>query len=157
MTIKVSQRSDYTFKYNRKLGRHGWLRLTPAYSVKLVEELLENDFNSKTILDPFSGTATTGLASAERGKESYLYEINPFLIWFGNAKCRKYSKSEIDQASSIADLAVKKVTPLTLSNYWVPNIHNIERWWCASTLKILSTLRQELTVLCGEPFNVISK
>lgn len=151
MTIKVSQRSDYTFKYNRKLGRHGWLRLTPAYSVKLVEELLANDLTSKTILDPFSGTATTGLASAERGKESYLYEINPFLIWFGNAKCRKYSKLEIEQALSFADLAVKKLTPLNISGCWVPNIHHIERWWCGSTLQILSILRQELTEVCGEP------
>ncbi|MDM8543640.1 hypothetical protein QUF90_21410 [Desulfococcaceae bacterium HSG9] len=40
--MKITQRSDYTFKYNKKLGRHGWLRLTPAYSVKLVTEIIDN-------------------------------------------------------------------------------------------------------------------
>jgi hypothetical protein len=43
MALKVKQRSDYTFKYNQKLGRHGWLRLTPAYSVKLVSQAKQQE------------------------------------------------------------------------------------------------------------------
>ena len=39
----MKQRSDYTFKYNKQQGRHGWLRLTPAYSIKLVKEILNPD------------------------------------------------------------------------------------------------------------------
>jgi DNA modification methylase len=38
------------------------------------------------ILDPFSGTATTGLVAAEEGLSAQLFDINPFLVWFGNAK-----------------------------------------------------------------------
>ena len=30
----IRQRADYTHKFNAKMGQHGWLRLTPAYSVK---------------------------------------------------------------------------------------------------------------------------
>lgn len=151
MDAKVSQRSDYTFKYNRKIGRHGWLRLTPAYSVKLVEELLLVDKDSSLILDPFSGTATTGLAAAESGKKSYLYEINPFLIWFGNAKCSHYIDSDIDKAKLFATKAVNALSVNHIANYWVPNIHNIERWWCGATLPIISSLRNELASICGEP------
>lgn len=156
MDAKVSQRSDYTFKYNRKLGRHGWLRLTPAYSVKLVKELLESDNNSELILDPFSGTATTGLVSAEFGKQSYLYEINPFLIWFGNTKCSQFSDSDIKNASSTVKSVVRNILLKTTSDSWVPPIHNIERWWCGSTLPIIAALREEITVLCGEPGNDVS-
>ncbi len=156
MDAKVSQRSDYTFKYNRKLGRHGWLRLTPAYSVKLVKELLEGDNKSKLILDPFSGTATTGLVSAEFGKQSYLYEINPFLIWFGNTKCAQYSESDTKKASSAAKSAVHNLSLKVTSDCWVPPIHNIERWWCGSTLLIIAALRKEITLLCGEPGNDVS-
>ncbi|WP_423910497.1 DNA methyltransferase [Candidatus Spongiihabitans sp.] len=151
MDAIVSQRSDYTFKYNRKLGRHGWLRLTPAYSVKLVKELLEGDTKSKLILDPFSGTATTGLVSAEFGKQSILYEINPFLIWFGNAKCAQYSNSDIKKASLAAKNAVHNLSSNAVLDFWVPNIHNIERWWCGSTLPIIAALRNEIVTLCGEP------
>jgi hypothetical protein len=67
MRSTVQQRSEYTFKANRSLGRHGWLRLTPAYGVKLVENLLSSVNTEAIILDPFSGTATTGLVAAERG------------------------------------------------------------------------------------------
>jgi hypothetical protein len=151
MSTVITQRSDYTFKYNRKLGRHGWLRLTPAYSVKLVEEFLENDMESKIILDPFSGTATTGLVSAESGKDSFLYEINPFLIWFGNAKCQKYSKRDLFNSLSIAQSAIKNIMANLSPHCWVPNIHNIERWWCSSTLRILAALRHELSELAGKP------
>ena len=63
----VSQRADYTFQFNRHLGRHGWLRLTPAYSVKLVEEILQTVPPESRVLDPFSGTATTPLCAGYRG------------------------------------------------------------------------------------------
>lgn len=151
MDTKVKQRSDYTFKYNSKLGRHGWLRLTPAYSVKLVEELLDADVESGIILDPFSGTATTGLVSAERAKQSYLYEINPFLIWFGNAKCRSYTSGEIDQTKSLSHTAINAIETRLESDCFIPKIHNIGRWWCKATLPILAALRCEIKQLVGPP------
>ena len=46
--VEIETRSDYTFKYNSKLGRHGWLRLTPAYSVKLVKEIIQKDCIKKS-------------------------------------------------------------------------------------------------------------
>ncbi len=36
----LAQRADYTHKHNAESGRHGWLRLTPAYSLKIVGEIL---------------------------------------------------------------------------------------------------------------------
>ncbi|MCC6599581.1 MAG: DNA methyltransferase, partial [Crocinitomicaceae bacterium] len=85
LSLDIERRTDYTFKYNSRFGRHGWLRLTPAYSVKLVRELIKKDCTeSSHILDPFSGTATTGLVAAELGFHATLFDINPFLIWLGN-------------------------------------------------------------------------
>ena len=36
----MKQRADLTFKENLLRGRHGWLRLTPAFSVKVVHQIL---------------------------------------------------------------------------------------------------------------------
>ena len=59
---KINQNAQYTFKYNTSMGRHGWLRLTPAYSVRLVEEILsELEYSPQCVLEPFSGTGTTEL------------------------------------------------------------------------------------------------
>jgi DNA modification methylase len=148
--LDVSQRADYTFKYNTNLGRHGWLRLTPAYSVKLVHEIIREDCQKgDMILDPFSGTATTGLVASELGFSSVLYEINPFLIWLGNIKCRNYPEKELEAlrkqfAECIEALAVCHA-------HWIPPIHNIERWWHKDTLTALASIRSRLVETFGEP------
>lgn len=146
----IKQRSDYTFKYNRNLGRHGWLRLTPAYSVRLVHGLLNGSDVEKNILDPFSGTATTGLVAAEKGFNASLYEINPFLIWFGNAKCQNYSETEIEVLKNKVSI-ILSCLGTNIENCWVPPIFNIERWWNTETLKIIAKLRHLIVLHFGEP------
>lgn len=147
----VKQRADYTFKFNKTLGRHGWLRLTPAYSVKLVKDLIAEDPASLNILDPFSGTATTGLVAAEHGNLARTFDINPFLIWLGNLKCRSYTAEELAKVKTGISLAVDSVEPAIEAEHWTPPIFNIERWWSAGTLKILSALRTGLVQQFGEP------
>ncbi|GAB6394510.1 MAG: DNA methyltransferase [Bacteroidales bacterium] len=146
----IERRSDYTFKYNANFGRHGWLRLTPAYSEKLVREIIAEDCKKgDKILDPFSGTATTGLVASELGFSSVLCEINPFLIWLGNIKCQNFSVKELDLLQQRFDKCLEFVE--VSNNNWLPPIHNIERWWHTDTLCILSSIRQRLVETFGEP------
>ena len=142
--MTITQRTDYTFKYNQKLARHGWLRLTPAYSVKLVKEIIDSIRGSAFILDPFSGTATTGLVAAEQGLSAHCFDINPFLIWLGNAKCRHYSNDELEKLKVGINQALIECHEGVKKENWLPNIHNITRWWCEQTLKVLAALRQAL-------------
>jgi len=146
----IERRSDYTFKYNIHFGRHGWLRLTPAYSVKLVREIIAEDCKKDdTILDPFSGTATTGLVASEMGFSSVLYEINPFLIWFGNVKCQNFSTYELALLQQRFDKCLEMIEIST--DNWLPPIYNIERWWHTDTLCVLASIRQRLVEAFGEP------
>lgn len=147
----VTQRADYTFKYNRSLGRHGWLRLTPAYSVKLVKGLLEGLRRDVRVLDPFSGTATTGLVAAEQGNSATTFDINPFLIWLGNTKCRNYSRRDIDNIKEKVEVALGRIEGLLETPNWTPPIFNIERWWAPHTLKVLAAFRKSLVEQFGEP------
>ena len=71
----LQQRADYTYRFNSKTGRHGWLRLTPAYSVKIVEEIIEKHPEARRVLDPFCGTGTTALSAAYHGHELSLIHI----------------------------------------------------------------------------------
>lgn len=149
--MKVRQHPEYTFKYNRMLGRHGWLRLTPAYSVKLVKEIVDKVPDNSLILDPFSGTATTGLVAAELGLSAHCLDINPFLVWFGNAKCRHYPDTELKKLKSRVEKALTQCKTICHQENWIPGMHNIERWWCGGTLKSLATLRQAIVNQFGEP------
>lgn len=151
MSSTISQRADYTFKYNQSLGRHGWLRLTPAYGVKLVEKLLISADKDDIILDPFSGTATTGLVAAERGNNAFAFDINPFLVWLGNIKCKNYSEKYVNYIWQKVNQALIEFKEIIEIENWIPKIFNIERWWSGLTLKIISSLRTALINQFGEP------
>ena len=149
------QKTDYTFKYNAKRGRHGWLRLTPAYSIALVKEILQCDslFSAdnpaRNILDPFCGTATTGVVAAEYGMNCTLYDINPFLIWFCKIKSKNFKANVLDDItkklrSDVMDLKLQE------SEFWIPPMKNIERWWSKDTLLALSTLRNYIITNWGK-------
>jgi hypothetical protein len=147
----MKQRADYTFKFNSSLGRHGWLRLTPAYSVKLVKETLKGETPESLVFDPFSGTGTTALVAAELGLNAALNDINPFLIWLAETKCRNYSQSALAQAADELEEIVSQAKSRLDSENWLPDIHNIERWWDRATLKSLSALRNSLVEIGGLP------
>ena len=151
MSYTIQRKSDYTFKANRNIGRHGWLRLTPAYGVKLVEKILTSVDRDSIILDPFSGTATTGLVAAEQGYQAFTFDINPFLIWLGNAKYRNYNQDCLIDILKKVKLAFKEYKSLISQDNWTPQIFNIERWWSSYTLQILAALRISLVNQFGEP------
>lgn len=138
----MRQRSELTFKQNRQHGRHGWLRLTPAYSVRLVEQILAVDGEqAQVVFDPFSGSGTTALCAAYRGKTGVATDINPFLIWLANAKARSYDAVAISSFQHAAQLAAVAAAddagPLAAR----PALSNIERWWRPAALTFLLRLK----------------
>ncbi len=147
----ITRRPDYTYKYNRSLGRHGWLRLTPAYSVKLVNELIASLPSGSVILDPFSGTATTGVVASESGYASTMFDINPFLVWLGNAKLRLLQREEAELLRGVALEVTSLSWDIPETDLWHPNIKNIERWWNKETLINLAKLRAALAATIPEP------
>lgn len=138
----LKQRADYTYQYNRHIGRHGWLRLTPAYSVKLVEEILRGKDPGLSVLDPFSGTATTPLCAGYHQHNAIGYELNPFLAWFGQVKTRGYSSQDLQRLeTSIRTIVSELRHPAGIASCAPPPIHNISRWWNAEELEFLCTLK----------------
>lgn len=128
-----------THKGNLKHTRYGWLRLTPAYSVHLVSDLLDtHQEKNPVVLDPFCGTGTTALVCAERGIESDTTDINPFLIWLTRAKTFSYKTEEITTFEKVSNLVVEKMLAAELELMWVPSLHQIEKWWDEQTLKTIS-------------------
>ncbi|MDQ2809673.1 MAG: site-specific DNA-methyltransferase [Chloroflexota bacterium] len=152
MSLSVAQRADLTFKHNRTQGRHGWLRLTPAYSVKVVREILDTAGVLQRVLDPFSGTGTTGLVCAEEGIACDLVEINPFLAWVAAVKTATYSGTDVATAGDVAYAVVQRaLLPRAAGEpLWIPPIQHIERWWSAERLAVLARLFHELRCLQAE-------
>lgn len=141
----LRQNAGLTFKGNRNAGRHAWLRLTPAYSVALVRENLAGVEQGAKILDPFSGSGTTGLYAVERGLVADLLDINPFLVWFTKTKTRNYADGDLAAAPDVREEVLRLAASFsTAAHVWQPPIHKIERWWSPSDLKLLRGLRVAL-------------
>src|SRR5262245_52044495 len=105
----LRQRADYTHKFNLKTGRHGWLRLTPAYSVKIVEEIVSQCDRRVRVFDPFCGTATTALSAAYHGHDAVTTDINPFLVWLGQAKTAHYRAATLEAAKDATSAVLRLV------------------------------------------------
>jgi hypothetical protein len=140
----LRQRADYTHKFNLRTGRHGWLRLTPAYSVKIVEELLGKYSRPLRVLDPFCGTATTGLSASYHGHDAVTTEINPFLVWLGRTKVAHYPMTAITRTRDACAAVINLVKRKAVHPVPPPPIHKIERWWSAKTLDFLCLLRSAI-------------
>jgi SAM-dependent methyltransferase len=144
MGEQLRQRAEYTYKFNAKTGRHGWLRLTPAYSLKIVEDLVVGHANAQRVLDPFCGTGTTALCAAYHGHEGVTTDINPFLVWLAHAKIARYSPASIETTRNACKQVLDLVAARAIDPVPAPPIFNIERWWSSETLEFLRLLRASI-------------
>ena len=125
------QNSYLTHRANAGAGRHGWLRLTPAYSVRLVRERTRHLPAGAVVMDPFSGSGTTVLAAAEHGCDGRAVDFNPFLVWLGNAKAASYPDVLLRETRETIPRLAERATQWAAEApaLWAPNLHNIDRWW----------------------------
>ncbi len=137
---RLLQRADYTYQFNIHSGRHGWLRLTPAYSFKIVEEIINDCPAGVRILDPFCGTGTTALCAAQHGYCAVTTDINPFLVWLARAKTRQYAAQVIESARRACDKVVDLATTHNARPISPPPLSHIERWWDANAQSALCAL-----------------
>jgi len=136
--LKGALSASVTFRGNLQSTRHGWLRLTPAYSVQLVRELLgARSRPDLPVLDPFCGTGTTLVACAEAGIACRTVDINPFLRWLAETKSRAYAPADVKRAAALVE-AMARAAERGTTRRWVPALHRIERWWDEPTLDALS-------------------
>ncbi|AAT88293.1 DNA methyltransferase [Leifsonia xyli subsp. xyli str. CTCB07] len=151
MTDILARNEHMTFKANAGVGRHGWLRLTPSYGIRLVRERLEALEPGSVVTDPFSGTGTTPLAVAELGHLGQSVDVNPFLIWLGGVKIRHYAAETPRQFSELAVVVVEASRSYPVRDrLWQPRIFKIERWWSRGALHALRTLRASIDEYDGE-------
>ncbi|MFZ5890831.1 MAG: SAM-dependent methyltransferase [Myxococcota bacterium] len=145
LETRTERHDRLTYRGNLKETRYGWLRLTPAYSVHLVEELLANARASdERVLDPFCGTGTTALVCALRGIAADTTDINPFLVWLAKVKTRHYSARERNRFSELGEELSRVWRTRRKSTDWLPPLHQIEKWWDHEALGALGRMLAEL-------------
>jgi hypothetical protein len=151
VTATGRRNAHLTYLGNEQAGRHGWLRLTPAYSVRLVRDHLATLDRGAMVTDPFSGTGTTVLTAAELGLRGQALDINPFLVWLAEAKTRTYRPALLAAITAATSDLVASARHRSSHQNWRPKLANIERWWTPITLQALAALRSALDDLPRRP------
>jgi hypothetical protein len=147
---RTTTSSGITFRGNLRSTRHGWLRLTPAYSVSLVRELVERRSRQDLpVLDPFCGTGTTLLACAELGIACTTVDLNPFLAWLAQVKSRRYTAADLGRARALVE-TMARAAQGGRGRRWVPELHRIEKWWDEPSLDALSRAFEPLREARGK-------
>lgn len=85
-----------------------------------------------------------------RGHHAVALDINPFLVWFGNSKVRKYSETDLRQAETCAAEIVRKSKDEKECQESLPPIFNIERWWQPERLWFLRQIMHGIKNLVPE-------
>ncbi len=134
----IGRHDHLTFKGNLRQTRYGWLRLTPAYSVHQVAELLGDVDQRAVVLDPFCGTGTTALVCAERAIACDTTDINPFLVWLARTKVGVYTADELGAFVAGSGRVADAIRSADGRAAWVPPLHQVEKWWDRPTLIGLS-------------------
>jgi SAM-dependent methyltransferase len=139
---KVLPRFDHlTYRGNSKHSRYGWLRLTPAFSVHLIQDSVRGLPSGAKVLDPFCGTGTTALVCAEEGVHAETTDINPFLLWLAKAKCASYSANDLLEARRVSADILRAIRSTNGLSPWVPPLFQIEKWWSAPILEKVGKAR----------------
>ena len=95
-----------TFKGAKLQPIHRWYPYTQGFDPNLVHTLL-SDFGlppGATVLDPFGGVGTTGLACRSAGFNSVLNDISPLMTWVSRTKNVAFSISGVQKALASLDL-----------------------------------------------------
>jgi hypothetical protein len=160
-TKALIERFDHlTYRGNSKHTRYGWLRLTPAFSVHLVLEIVRNLPKTALVLDPFCGTGTTALVCAQEGIQASSTDINPFLLWLAHAKCRKYTADELETAKEAAETVSRVILNRNGVEPWIPALFQIEKWWDTDTTTLLGKARaaiEDKQTIWGQPVTDLMK
>lgn len=141
---RLRRRADYTQRFNAAAGRHGWLRLTPSYSLKIVDEILSGYSPDKRVLDPFCGSGTTALAAVQRGHDATTIDINPFLAWLARVKTARYAAGALDEAAREGRRAARAARAEESPEAADPPMRNIGRWWPDRTRLFLRRLKSAI-------------
>lgn len=148
---RLRRRVDYTFKANADRGRHGWLRLTPSYSHRIVDNVLSGHDASASVLDPFCGSGTTALCAVRRGHDATTMDVNPFLVWFAGVKTARYSAPVIRTALDAGRAAARAAGRRAGGRAAEPPLHNIQRWWPEEERVFLRGLRAAIPAPAPAP------
>lgn len=106
-----------------------------------------------TVIDPFCGSGTTAIESMLLGRNALSIDIDPFARLLIKVKTTVYSQDDIDFLDA-AVKKLKKMLPAENRKYPLPDIPNIEKWFCKRSIEGLAFFKNTIDVIALGNSNV---
>lgn len=82
---------------SKEFPRHRWYYFKEGFSPLFVDQILQSEHckANSLVMDPFSGSGTTGLVALQRGLNFFGIETNPFLHFVSKTKMQGFNHREL--------------------------------------------------------------
>ena len=115
--------------------------------------ILKYSCKGDLVLDPFCGSGTTAIEAMLNGRNALSIDIDPFARLLIKVKTTVYSEKAIDIIRKIV-AELKQQTVEKQTEYSLPGIPNIEKWFCNKSMLGLSFLKHWIDKLANEDEDV---
>jgi DNA modification methylase len=141
------------FVDNLEKPRHRWYEFKEGYSDAFVIRAIQHhqdltQLKSGVILDPFSGSGTTPLVSAQQGYESIAIEVNPFMAFIGKTKTKGFAGDTRELSDELSYLLnsgpMEAESPLEGFSTFSPSPDNAKWLFNKSVLRGFESLRKKI-------------
>ena len=106
-----------------------------------------------TVLDPFCGSGTTAIESMLLGRNAMSIDIDPFARLLIKVKTTVYTKKDINYLDALVK-QIREMSPVEGIQYPIPDIPNIEKWFCKHSILWLSFLKYSIDTLAADNQNI---
>lgn len=100
-----------------------------------------------TVLDPFCGSGTTAIEAMLMGRNAVSIDISAFARLLIKVKTTKYSTEDFAFLEN-AVTELKKLAPVAVNESTVPQIPNIQKWFCERSVLWLSNFKAAIDGVC---------
>lgn len=124
-----------------------YISAVPRFAIKKYS--VEGD----TVLDSFCGSGTTAIEAMLLGRNALSIDIDPFSRLLIKVKTTVYSSEDFDLIDQIIN-ELHGSEPDEHESYFVPDIPNIEKWFCNDSIVGLGYLKTKIDELSRNNQNV---
>jgi DNA modification methylase len=127
----------------------------PTRYISAVPRFAINKYSAPgdSVLDPFCGSGTTAIEAMLLSRNALSIDIDPFARLLIKAKTTIYSNEDLQTIQKIVQF-LQDNPPDSSGDYPVPEIPNIEKWFCEESILGLSYIKHTIDRLCKANPNV---
>lgn len=127
----------------------------PTRYISAVPRFAINKYSTRGdyILDPFCGSGTTAIEAMLLARNALSIDIDPFARLLIKAKTTVYNNEDFQLIEEVV-LFLHSNPPETSKIYQVPDIPNIEKWFCNTSIAGLSYIKYTIDRLCAKNTSV---